>query len=337
MSSVDLSSDYLGLQLGNPLVPSASPLARTLDNLKRMEDAGAGAVVLPSLFEEQIEHDNPQLDYFLRHGSYSYAEAVTYFSDPAAFHMTPDQYLEHIRRAKGATAIPIIASLNGSSTGRWIEFAREIQAAGADALELNLYTVPTDPMLASVDIERGYLEVFRRVKRAVTIPVAVKLSPFFTNLPGMAAQLDHAGADGLVLFNRFQQPDVELEKLDVVSRPSLSPVDDSVSLRLPLNWIAILFGRIRADLAGTSGVHTSEDVLKLLLVGATVTMLASELILRGIDRLHVIRQEIEHWMLERNYASVNQMRGILSQRSASSPAVFERVHYVRAISGDVHA
>jgi dihydroorotate dehydrogenase (fumarate) len=334
MQAPDLSTTYLGLSLRNPLVVSANPLGRNLDNLKRMEAAGAAAVVLPSLFEEQIVHESHELDYFLSHGTYSYAEALTYFPEPHRFELTPSQYLDHLERAKRALEIPVIASLNGVSNGGWIEYARLMQGAGADALELNLYFIPTDPGLSSQAIEDEFVEVLSQVKSSVRIPVAVKLSPYFTNLSALAQRLDEAGADGLVLFNRFQQPDIDLDLLEVVPRPTFSPADDEQSLRLPLCWIGILDGRVRASLAASSGIHSAHDVLKLLLVGADVTMLASELMLYGVDRLAAIRAELLDWLIEHEYTSVRQLQGSLSQRSVTFPASFERTHYVRAVSGE---
>lgn len=335
MDTPDLSTTYLGMPLNNPLVVSANPLGRSLDNLQRMEEAGAAAVVLPSLFEEQINHESHELDFFLTHGTYSYAEALTYFPEPHGFELTPAQYLDHLRRAKATLDIPVIGSLNGVSNGGWINYARLMQDAGADAVELNLYFVPTDPRLSSQAIEDEFLEVVNAVKASVTIPVAVKLSPYFTNLSALAQRLDAAGADGLVLFNRFQQPDVDLELLEIVPRPTLSPVGDEQSLRLPLCWIGILDGRVRCSLAASSGIHTATDVLKLLMVGADVTMLASELMLNGIDRLCSIQAGLVDWLVEHEYTSIGQLQGSLSQRSVSFPAAFERSHYVRAVSGGV--
>jgi dihydroorotate dehydrogenase (fumarate) len=300
-----------------------------------MEDAGAAAVVLPSLFEEQIVHESHELDFFLAHGTYSYSEALTYFPEPHRFELTPDQYLEHVRRAKEALSIPVIGSLNGVSNGGWTEYGALIQSAGADALELNLYFVPTDPQLSSLAIEDEFVDVLSTVKQTVRIPVAVKLSPYFTNLAALAHRLDEAGANGLVLFNRFQQPDVDLELLEIVPRPTLSPSDDEQTLRLPLCWIGILDGRIRGSLAASSGIHSGIHVLKLLMVGADVTMLASELMLNGIGRLSSVRHELTDWLVEHEYTSVRQLQGSLSQRRVSFPAAFERSHYVRAVSGPV--
>jgi dihydroorotate dehydrogenase (fumarate) len=337
MDTPDLSTTYLGLQLANPLVPSATPLGRSLDNLKRMEDAGASAIVLPSLFEEQILQESHELDFFLTHGTYSYAEALTYFPEPHRFELTPEQYLENVRRAKDMLDIPVIGSLNGVSNGGWIDYAMSIEEAGADALELNLYFIPTDPALSSLAIEDEFVGVVREMKRTLQIPVAVKLSPYFTNLTALALRLDAERADGLVLFNRFQQPDVDLEQLEIVTRATLSPVGDEQSLRLPLCWIGILHGRLNASLAASSGIHSATDVLKLLMVGADVTMFASELMLNGIDRLRLIRRDLLAWLVEHEYESVKQLRGSLSQRSAGSSAAFERSHYVRALSGGVPA
>jgi dihydroorotate dehydrogenase (fumarate) len=332
MDTPDLSTTYLGLRLRNPLVPSATPLGRSLDNLRQMEDAGASAVVLPSLFEEQIVGESRELDYFLTHGTYSYAEALTYFPEPSTFALTPERYLEHLRQAKQALDIPIIGSLNGVSNGGWVESATAIQQAGADAVELSLYYVPTDPLLTSIEIEDEFVDTLRAIKHSVSVPVAVKLSPYFTNLAGLAHRLDEAGADGLVLFNRFQQPDVDLDELAIVSRPTLSPSGDEQSLRLPLCWIGILDGRVRASLAASSGIHSARDVLKLLMVGADVTMLASELLLGGIPRLSAIRDDLVTWLVEHDYTSIAQLQGSLSQRHVALPSAFERTHYVRAIS-----
>jgi dihydroorotate dehydrogenase (fumarate) len=329
---IDLTTTYLGLPLSNPLVSSASPLAKSLDNLKRLEDAGAGAVVLHSLFEEQINAESHELDYFLSQGTESYAEALSYFPDLSTFRLAPDEYLEHIRRAKRALAIPVIGSLNGVSTGGWVKYARRIEQAGADALELNMYFVTTDPDLSGEAVEDMYARLLVDIRREVSIPVAVKLSPFFSSLPNMARRLVDAGADGLVLFNRFYQPDIDLESLEVVPRPQLSTPAAPQALRLPLRWIAILYGRLETDLALTGGVHSAEDVLKGLMAGAAVTMMASELLARGIDRVAAIKADLLRWMEDHEYQSVAQMRGSLSQRACPHPAAFERAHYVRAVS-----
>jgi dihydroorotate dehydrogenase (fumarate) len=332
---IDLSTTYLGLELANPLVPSASPLSRTLDALRRMEDAGAGAVVLHSLFEEQIEAESDELDRALELGAESHPEARSYLPDPAEFRLGPDQYLEHIRKAKAALAIPVIASLSGVRGGAWVRYAREVQEAGADALELNLYYLPSDLGLPPGLIEAGYLEVVREVRARATIPLAVKIGPFFTGLLWTAQRLGEAGAEGLVLFNRFYQPDVDLEALEVVAQPHLSSPLEPQALLLPLRWIALLHGRTPLDLAGSGGVHSHEDVLKLLLVGARATMMASALLLNGIEHLGKVKLELIRWLEEREFASVAELRGSMSQRALADPAAFERAHYVRAL-GTTH-
>jgi dihydroorotate dehydrogenase (fumarate) len=325
----DLTTTYLGLTLRTPLVPSASPLSRSLDNLRRMEDAGAGAVVLHSLFEEQIDYESRELDHRLTYGAESYAEALTYFPEPADYVLTPERYLDHVRRAKAAVGIPVIGSLNGVSAGGWLRYAREIERAGADALELNVYYLPTDPLLAGAEIEQTYVDLLLAVRQQVRIPVAVKLSPFFTNTAAVARRLDEAGAAALVLFNRFYQPDLDLETLEVVPRASISASD---TLRLPLRWIALLYGRVAADLAATGGVRSAPDALKALLVGASVTMLASELLVNGIDRLRAIERDLNDWLDEHEYRSVRQLRGSMSQRSVAYPAAFERAQYLRLVA-----
>lgn len=325
---MDLTTTYLGKTLKNPLVASASPLSRRLDNIRRLEDAGAAAVVLFSLFEEEILHESRELDHYLTYGAESYAEAVSYFPQPEEFYLGPEAYLEHIRQAKDAVDIPIIGSLNGVSPGGWINYARKIEAAGADALELNLYYIPTDPALSSDDVERLYLNTLKMVRRSVNIPVALKLSPFFSALANMAKQFDEAGANALVLFNRFYQPDLDLENLEVVPNVILSTPQ---AMRLPLRWVAILYGRIKADLAATSGIHTAQDVVKMLMAGANVTMMASALLHHGIDYLRQILRDMETWMEEHEYESVRQMQGSMSQKSVAEPAAFERANYIKAL------
>jgi dihydroorotate dehydrogenase (fumarate) len=328
----DLSTTYLGLKLSSPLVPSASPLSKNIDTIKRMEDSGAAAIVMYSLFEEQINQESHELDYYLTHGAESYAEATSYFPEPKEFTLTPDQYLEHIRQAKEAVKIPIIGSLNGVSTGGWIKYAQKIEQAGADALELKIYFIPTDPLLSGMDIEYNLLDLVSDVRRHLKIPLAVKLSPFFTNLTSVVRRLDEVGVNGLVLFNRFYQPDIDLDSLEVTPRVTLSSPFSPHAMRLPLRWIAILYGRVKADLAATSGIHNAQDVLKMLMAGATVTMMASELLSNGVDRLGAIRQDVTQWMEEHEYDSVAQMRGSLSQQAVKFPAAFERAHYMRAIT-----
>ena len=325
---MDLSTTYLGLSLRSPLVPSASPLSEDVDQIKRMEDAGAGAVVLHSLFEEQLRRDRHELHQHLTSGTDSYAEALSYFPAPQEFRSGPEGYLEEIRRAKEAVSIPIIASLNGSTPGNWVRFAREIQQAGADALELNLYELPTDPAVSGALVEQQELRIVASVRREVSIPLAVKLSPYYSSLANMAQEVCAAGADGLVLFNRFYQPDLNLETLEVEPQVVLSTAAD---LRLPLRWIAILYGRVSADLAATSGVHTGHDALKLLMVGARVAMLASVLLKRGIGALGRIEAEMREWMESHGYESVRQLQGCLSQQHCPNPAAFERAQYMRVL------
>ena len=325
---MDLTTTYLGMKLRTPLVPSASPLSDEIDNIKRMEDAGASAVVLSSLFEEQLLLDRYELHHHLTHGAESFAEALTYTPEPDDIRLGAEDYLERIRKAKEAVSIPIIASLNGISIGGWTDYANLIQEAGADAMELNIYYIPTDPTLTGAEVEQTYLDILTIVKSLVTIPVAVKLSPFFSNLANMARRLDEAGADALVLFNRFYQPDIDLDNL--VVRPNVI-LSTPHALRLPLRWIAILYGRVRADLAATSGIHTAQDVIKMLMAGANITMLCSALLRHGIDHISLIEQRLRQWMEEREYESVRQMRGSMSQVHCANPAEFERAQYVRAL------
>jgi dihydroorotate dehydrogenase (fumarate) len=328
----DLSTTYLGLQLASPLVPSASPLSRSLDSIRRMEDAGAAAIVLHSLFEEQIEFESHVLNRYLDVSADSaHWEATSYSPEPDEFTLSPDQYLEHVRRAKDAAGIPIIASLNGVSSGGWLKYARLIEQAGADALELNVYVVPNDPRLAGARLDESTLDIVRQVRQSIGIPLAVKLSPFYSNLTHMARELDAIGVDGLVLFNRFNQPDIDLDMLQVVTHPLISHDGDGEALRLPLRWIAMLHGRIGADLAATGGVHTAEDVVKLLMVGANVTMVASALLLHGVGRLHTITENLVAWLEAHEYDSAAQLRGSMSQRCVPDPAAFERAHYVRTV------
>lgn len=326
---MDLSTTYLGLKLKNPLVPSSSPLTRDIGKLRQMEDAGASAVVLYSLFEEQIHQESQTLDRYLTQGTDSYAEALSYFPEAPEYQSGPEVYLEHLSKAKQALDIPIIGSLNGVSTGWWVQYAADIEAAGADALELNVYYLPTDLHTSGREVEDMYLDLLRDVKSAVSIPVTVKLSPYFSNIANMANRLTQTGADGLVLFNRFYQPDLDLENLQVTPNLKLS---SSVEMRLPLRWIAILYGRIPADLALTTGVHTITDVVKGMAAGASITMIASELLQNGIDRLKVLRAGLEAWLIEREYESLAQLKGSLSQINCAEPAAFERANYMRVLS-----
>lgn len=330
---IDLTTTYLGLQLRSPLVASASPLSRDVEGICRLEDAGASAVVLYSLFEEQLHQEEADLEYHLAAGSESFAESLSYFPQPGEFHTGPEGYLNQIRKAKSACSIPIIASLNGSTLGGWTKFAAEIERAGADALECNIYYIPTDPTLTADQIEQNYLEIVRAVKSAVTIPVAVKLSPFFSNMANMAQRLDQAGANALVLFNRFYQPDIDLEELEL--RPNVL-LSTPQALRLPLTWIGILFGRVKANLAATGGVHGAEDVIKLLMVGANVTMLCSSLMRNGVNHLRHVERAVVEWMEEHEYESVAQMQGSMSQIRCPDPGAFERAQYMRAVKGMQH-
>lgn len=330
---VDLSTNYLGLKLHSPLVVSASPLSRDVDGICRLEEAGASAIVLYSLFEEQLRQEEADLEYHLAAGTESFAESLTYFPQASEFHTGPEGYLNHIRKAKSSVRIPIIASLNGSTLGGWTKFAAQIERAGADAIECNIYYIPTDPKLTAEDVEKTYLDIVCAVKSSVTIPVAVKLSPFFSNMAAMAHRLDQAGADALVLFNRFYQPDIDLEELEI--RPNVL-LSGPQALRLPLTWIGILHGRIKADLAATGGVHGAPDVIKLLMVGANVTMLCSSLMRHGINHLRHVEREVRDWMEEHEYESVAQMQGSMSQIKCPDPAAFERAQYMRAVKGMQH-
>ena len=327
---IDLSTDYLGLRLRTPLVASASPLSHELDGIRRLEDAGASAVVLYSLFEEQIRQENLNLEHDLAAGTESFAESLTYFPQSLDFYTGPEEYLDHIVKAKDAVDIPIIASLNGATLGGWTEYAHRIEQAGADALECNIYFIPTDMDASSAAIENIYLDIVRAVKLTVHIPVAVKLSPFFSNTANMAKRLDALGADGLVLFNRFYQPDIDLENLVIQPNVLLSTPQD---LRLPLTWIGILYGRVKASLAATSGIHQAEDVVKILLVGASATMMCSVLLREGCDHLRFVERQLEQWMTDHEYESVRQMQGSMSQLRAADPSAFERAQYMRAVKG----
>lgn len=326
---MDLSTTYLGLKLKNPLVPSSSPLSRELVGLRQLEDAGAAAIVLYSLFEEQIEHEMHTLNHYLTQGAESYAEALSYLPDAVEYKSGPDEYLEHIRQAKAALDIPIIASLNGVTRSGWTRYAAHIEAAGADALELNVYYLSTDLDMNSSDVESLYLDALREVKAAVSIPVAMKLNPYFSAMAHMSRRLAEAGAEGLVFFNRFYQPDLDLENLAVVPNLVLS---SSNELRLPLRWIAILYGRIQTDLALTTGVHTPEDALKGVAAGAAVVMLASELLQNGVHRIAEVRRGMAEWLEEKEYSSLDELRGSLSQINVGDPAAFERANYMRVLS-----
>lgn len=326
---MDLSTTYLGLKLQNPIVPSASPLSKHLDTLRHLEDAGASAVVLYSLFEEEINRQSHLINRYLTEGTESYGEALSYFPEARFYrNVGPEDYLGHISKAKEALDIPVIASLNGVSTGGWIRYAREMEEAGADALELNIYFIPTQLDLSAAEVEQIYLDVLRDVKATISIPVAVKLNPYFSAMGNMSKRLVQAGANGLVLFNRFYQPDLDLEKLDVAPNLVLS---ESVEMRLPLRWIALLYGRVPADLALTTGVHTALDVLKGVAAGASVTMMASALIHHGAGHIQTVLQGVEEWLISHEYESLNQLQGSLSQIHCGAPAAFERANYIRVV------
>ncbi len=325
---MDLTTTYMGMTLKNPLVPSASPLSQTLDGIRLMEDAGAAAVVMYSLFEEQIRAEAQQLDHYLSYNIELYPEALTYFPDLKNYNIGPEGYLELIRSAKEAVNIPIIGSLNGVSTGGWTGYARKIEEAGADGLELNVYYIPTSPDISAADVEQTYLDIVRAVKASVSIPVAIKLSPYFSATANMARRLAESGADALVLFNRFYQPDFDLEELTVVPGLVLS---SPVEMRLPLRWVAILYGRIKTDFAITSGVHSHLDVLKALMAGANVAMMTSELLQNGVGRLSEVLEGLALWMEEHEYESVTQMRGSMSQQHVGEPAAFERANYMKVL------
>jgi dihydroorotate dehydrogenase (fumarate) len=326
---IDLSTRYLGLKLRNPLVVSASPLSMELSSLRKMEDSGASAVVLQSLFEEQINIESNELDRFLWDGTDVSAESTSVFPDISNFNMGPDGYLEYIRQAKQTVSIPVIASLNGVSRGGWVSYAREMQQAGADAIELNVYFIATDPASSSEEIEKLYLDLVTEVRNTVSIPVAVKVGPYFSAFANMAQRLEAAGANAIVLFNRFYQPDFDLEALEV--KPSLT-LSNSSALLLRLNWAAILYGHIHADIAITGGVHTAEDVVKSMMAGAKITMLASALLQNGIGYLHPLRNQLEAWLEKHEYESIQQMQGSMSQKNVPNPKAFQRANYMKVLS-----
>ena len=325
---MNLKTTYMGLKLRTPLVVSACPLSESIDNIKRMEDLGASAVVLYSLFEEQIRYERYEHHWTTTQGTESYPESLSYFPEPDELFVGPEAYLKHIEAAKRAVTIPIVASLNGSTLSGWTSFAKQIQQAGADALELNLYNVPTDMKLSGAELEHQYVEVVRAVRAAVTIPLAVKASPFFTNFANVAKRFVESGANGLVLFNRFYQPDIELESLEVAPHVFYST---PMAMRLPLRWVAILYERVGASLAATSGIHRGTDALKMLMAGADVTMLCSALMRHGLGHIRVIEEEMVNWMRDHEYESVEQLKGSLSHKSCPDPSAFERAQYMRAI------
>ena len=324
----DLSTTYLGLHLKNPIVASASPLSKKLERARKLEEAGVAAIVMYSLFEEQIIQESLELDYYLSRGSHSFPEAMTYLPDGGMYGVSPEKYLNQIAGLKKALNIPVIGSLNGVSKGGWTSYARKIQEAGADALELNLYFIPTDLDMTSNDIEDMQVDLVAEVKAAITIPLAVKISPFVTSIPNFTKRLVEAGADGLVLFNRFYQPDFDLDELNVVHTLDLST---PAEMRLPLRWISILSGKINTDFALTSGVHSHVGVVKAMMAGAKVAMMASNLLHHGEKSVGPILSELDAWMIDHEYLSIQQMQGSMSQKSVKEPAAFERANYMKVL------
>ncbi len=324
----ELKTKYLGLELKNPILASASPLSDTLEGMQQLEEAGVSAIVMSSLFEEQIENEAHALDFYLSFGTESYSESLTYFPENMNFDIGPQRHLDLLKEAKQKIKVPIIASLNGCSPGGWTDWARLAQEAGADAIELNEYYLPADINLTGGEVENRYIEVLRMVKEHVSIPVSIKMNPYFSSTANMCKRLVENGADGLVLFNRFYQPDIDLENLEVSPQLVLSHHHE---LRLPLRWVAILYGRINADLAITSGIHSASDVLKSMMVGAKVTMMASELLRHGLGRVGVILNEVRHWMEENDYESIEQMQGSMSQINVADPSAFERANYMKVL------
>ncbi|RMF17744.1 MAG: dihydroorotate dehydrogenase-like protein [Candidatus Dadabacteria bacterium] len=324
----DLSTTWLGLELRNPIVASASPLSEDLADIERLAAAGVGAIVMHSLFEEQINYEAHDIDHFLQHGGESYAEALSYFPDISDYQVGPDDYLEHIAEAKRRVDVPIIGSLNGVSPGGWIRYATKIEQAGADALELNIFFVPTDPEMDANAVERIYVDLVHSIREAISIPLSVKLCHFFSAIPNLAARISRAGAQGLTLFNRFYEPDFDLDSLEVVPTLALSSPHE---LRLRLWWTAILYGRIDADIAITGGVHSARDVLKSMMAGARVAMTASALLRHGIDHVTVMLRELREWMEEFEYESIRQMQGSMSHGAVPEPEAFERANYVRVL------
>ncbi|MDR3627858.1 MAG: dihydroorotate dehydrogenase-like protein [Ignavibacteriaceae bacterium] len=326
---MDITTDYLGLKLSTPIIPSAGPLSRDINNLKKMEESGAGAVVIYSIFEEQIEQEELEFYHHTTETMESNAEALSYFPTQSIFKTGPDEYLEHIQKAKKTVSIPVIASLNGKSLGGWIEYAKKIEQAGADALELNIYRLATDITKTGSEIEQSYIEIVKEVKKTIKIPIAVKIGPFFSSVTWMASQLDNAGANGLVLFNRFYQPDIDLENLEVIPNVLLST---PAAMRLPLRWIAILYSRIKADLAATSGIYTEKDVIKMIMAGAKVTQMLSCLLKFGISHISEVITQLKYWMEVNEYESLTQMRGSMSYKNVADPSQFERANYMKVLN-----
>jgi dihydroorotate dehydrogenase (fumarate) len=325
---MDLSTRYLGLALKNPLVASAGPLNGSLDNIRRLEDYGAAAVVLPSIFEEQVDYEEQLIEQLIATGSDSYAEALSYFPAQATYAIGPDRYLDLVRRARQAVGIPVIGSLNGVSNHGWINYAREIEAAGAAAIELNVYFIASDLDLSGREVEQRYIDILKAVKHAVKIPVAVKLGPYFSAFGYLARQLDHAGADGLVLFNRFYEPDIDLARMALVSKLELS---GAYEMRLPLLWVSVLAGRLKASLAASTGVDSADDVVKYLLAGADVVMTTSSLLRHGIPHIKELLGGLEAWLDVRDLATLAAIRGRLSHRNVVDAGAFERANYIKML------
>jgi len=326
---MDLSTNYMGLRLKNPLVAGASPLSRDVDRVRELEDAGVSAVVMYSLFEEQLVHAEGECEHFEAFGAESYSEALSYLPTVPGFYRGPDEYADHLARLKDAVDIPIIASLNGATDGGWIDFSRQLEAAGADGIELNIYLLAADPSVSAAGIENTYIDVIDSVKRSVSIPVAVKLSPFFTSLAHFAARLDEHGADALVLFNRFYQPDIDLETLDVVPDLVFSSPHE---MRLPLRWVAILDPLVEASLAATTGVSVGTDVIKLMMAGADVAMLCAALLRHGIQpTVPKMLRDIDAWLCEHEYESLHQLQGSMNHETCGNSGAFERANYLKAL------
>ena len=329
-ASVDLTTTYLGLQLRSPLVASSGPLTARIDTLKALEQAGIAAVVLPSLFEEQVDHEDMQADRLADLGSFSNPEATSYFPDLADYESVADRYVRHVEDAKKALSIPVIASLNGVTSGGWVRYARLLERAGADALELNLYGLAADTGVSGRTVEDDQVELVALVNASLSIPLSVKIGPYYSALANQAARFTEVGADGLVLFNRFYQPDIDPNTREVAPALTLS---SSAELRLPLRWTAILSGRVEASLAVTTGVHTGADVARCLLAGADVAMMTSALVMNGAEYVATVESQLVAWAQESGFESVAQLRGSVSQRHVADPSAFERANYMAALTG----
>ncbi len=325
---IDLSTDYLGIKLKNPLVASASPLCEDIENIKQMEKSGIAAVVLHSLFEEQVLLQEKELNYALTKNTEAYAESLSYFPDVNDYSFAPDEYVEYIAEVKKAVDIPIIGSLNGISNSGWIKYGKKIEEAGADALELNIYYLPTRKTISCQQVENAYLDLVKALRQNIKIPLAIKLSPYFNSIADLANKLAEEGVEGLVLFNRFYQPDIDLMEMKVAPNLELSR---STELRLRLRWVGILYQKIKSDLAITGGVHTAEDIIKGILTGANIVMMTSALLEKGIPFIEDMVKGIEEWLRRNNYNSINEIRGILSQKNVEETDAFERANYLKVL------